>query len=165
MSDRDAAKGASRSGAMPSLAELEIPLEPSLEDREAILAALVRYNRSAGPETTARPLSVLIREESGSVAGGLWGKTIYDWLVVELVVVPEERRGRGLGRKLMLRAEAEARERDCIGAWLDTFSFQARGFYEKLGYKLVGTIEGHPREGARFILAKRFGSEHGKSVG
>ena len=152
----------SNSGAAP---ELEVPVEPSSDHREAILAALVRYNRSAGPETKAEPLAVLIREDSGQVAGGLWGKTIYDWLVVELVVVPEGRRGQGLGRKLMLRAEAEARRRNCVGAWLDTFSFQARGFYEKLGYTVVGAIEQHPIGGARFILAKALETEIGPSVG
>ena len=138
------------------LTKLEVPDSPSAEHREAILGALVQYNRSAGPATTAQPLAVLIRSPSGQVAGGLWGKTIYDWLVIELVVVPESKRGQGLGRRLLLRAEDEARRRGCVGAWLDTFSFQARGFYEKLGYRVVGVIGDHPVGGSRFILSKRF---------
>jgi hypothetical protein len=42
----------------------------------------------------------------------------------------------------MDRAEVHARERGCHSAWLDTFSFQARGFYEKLGYDEFGTTTG-----------------------
>ena len=53
-------------------------------------------------------------------------------------------------------AEAVARERGCIGARLDTYSFQARGFYEKRGYRVVGTIEDCPPGHARHTMAKRF---------
>jgi ribosomal protein S18 acetylase RimI-like enzyme len=48
-------------------------------------------------------------------------------------------RRRGVGRELMAQAEARAVERGCHAAWLDTFSFQARSFYEKLGYGEFGT--------------------------
>ena len=42
-------------------------------------------------------------------------------------------------------AEREAIRRGCRGAWLDTYSFQARGFYERLGYTIFGTIDNiHP---------------------
>ena len=49
-----------------------------------------------------------------------------------------------------------AASRGCIGASLDTYSFQARGFYEKRGYSLVGTIGDCPPGGARHFLQKRF---------
>ena len=64
-------------------------------------------------------------------------------------------RGAGLGRQLLQRAEAIARERGCHGLWLDTFSFQARGFYEKLGFSLFGEIEDYPPGHSRFFLRKR----------
>ena len=57
----------------------------------------------------------------------------------------------------MARGELISREQGCIGAWVDTFSFQARGFYEGLGYRLAGEINDHPRGGARYFPAKRFG--------
>jgi GNAT superfamily N-acetyltransferase len=66
-------------------------------------------------------------------------------------------RGVSVGRAIMARAESIAAARGCIGAWLDTYSFQARGFYEKLGYSLVGTIEDCPPGGAHHLLQKRFG--------
>lgn len=136
---------------------LEVQEAPGADDYQAILAALVQFNRANGPETRAEPLAILIRDDLGEVAGGLWGKTIYDWLVVELVVVPESMRGRGVGARMIALAEQVARRRGCVGAWLDTFSFQARGFYERLGYRVVVDRSDHPIGGERYILAKRLG--------
>jgi GNAT superfamily N-acetyltransferase len=65
-------------------------------------------------------------------------------------------RGTGIGSGLLTRLEAEARDRGCIGAWVDTFSFQARPFYEKHGYALFGSIEDQPPGHARHFLFKRF---------
>ncbi|MGC6728099.1 hypothetical protein ACP0GO_26835, partial [Escherichia coli] len=39
--------------------------------------------------------------------------------------------------------------------WLDTYSFQARGFYEKLGYTVFGTIDDFPPGHQRFFGRKR----------
>ena len=54
----------------------------------------------------------------------------------------------------MRTAEEVARERGCAGIWLDTFSFQARGFYEKLGYTVFGRIDDYPPGQSRFWLRK-----------
>jgi hypothetical protein len=56
----------------------------------------------------------------------------------------------------MRAAEAVAIERGCIGVWLDTFAFQARPFYERLGYSVFGELRDHPRNSARYFLMKRF---------
>ena len=63
-------------------------------------------------------------------------------------------RGRGVGRELMDRAEVRARERGCHSAWLDTFSFQARGFYEKVGYEEFGRLD-YPPDHHRHFMQKR----------
>ena len=68
--------------------------------------------------------------------------------------MPESARGRGLGRTLMRQAEDVALRRGCHGAWLDTFSFQARGFYEKLGYTVFGSIDDYPPGHSRFFMKK-----------
>jgi GNAT superfamily N-acetyltransferase len=77
---------------------------------------------------------------------------------VELLFVPESLRRGGLGRRLMRDAEEEAIRRGCRGAWLDTFSFQARGFYERLGYAAFGLIEDYPPGHSRIFLKKTFGA-------
>lgn len=54
----------------------------------------------------------------------------------------------------MAMAEAEAIVRGCHGAWLDTFEFQARPFYEHLGYNCFGTLPEYPKGFSRFFMQK-----------
>ena len=125
-------------------------------DHDAIVAGLIAFNRAATGRSDGRPLAVLIRDAEGATIGGLLGRTGLDWLHVELLYVPDDLRGTGAGRDLMLRAEAEARARGCRGIWLDTFSFQARGFYEKLGFTSFGQLDDYPTGHQRFFMRKRF---------
>jgi hypothetical protein len=54
----------------------------------------------------------------------------------------------------MRRAESEAAARGCHSAWLDTFEFQARGFYEELGYCCVAELPDYPAGSARYFMKK-----------
>ena len=86
--------------------------------------------------------------------GGLWGETNFAHLHVDLFFVPEALRGTGLGRQMLLQAEQEAITRGCRGAWLDTYSFQAHGFYERRGYAVFGIPEDYPPGQKRIFLHK-----------
>jgi len=132
---------------------ITIPDDPTAADRDAVLAPLRAYNVRRGGDP--RPVAVLLTNEAGEHVGGLWGKCAYDWLFVELLAVPEDHRGENQGTALMERAECIARSNGCIGVWLDTYEFQAKGFYEKLGYELFGTLDDHPVGQRRFFLRKR----------
>jgi Acetyltransferases len=110
--------------------------------------------QKAGPPEL-RPLVVVLSDpDTGSVVGGLWGRTSWAFLVVELLFVPEACRGQGIGARLLQTAEEEAMRRGCHGAWLDTFSFQAPEFYRRQGYTLFGTIENYPPGYARHFFRK-----------
>jgi GNAT superfamily N-acetyltransferase len=122
--------------------------------RAAVLAPLKAFNESRAGPGGHRPLNVLLKDEGGAVTGGLWGMTGYGYLYVQLLAVPETLRGQGIGAELMAMAETEAQARGCTGAWLDTFEFQARGFYEKLGYRCFGEIPDYPPGFARYFLRK-----------
>jgi len=71
-----------------------------------------------------------------------------------MIVVPEALRGRGAGTRLMQAAEAEARRRECRHMWLETYSFQARPFYEKLGFRVFGHLDGPGPIYPRFFMTK-----------
>ena len=77
-----------------------------------------------------------------------------------MVWIDEPHRRGGHGEALMRRAEGIARELGCHSVWLDTFSFQAPGFYEKLGYEVFGRLDdfgGH----SRFFLRRTLGPTPG----
>jgi len=124
------------------------------ESRKAIVSPLVEYNSSQAGPSQNRPIIVLVRDSAGVVIGGLWGHTGYDWLFTQLLVVPAGLRGRGVGTEIMRLAEHEATQRGCRGAWLDTFEFQARGFYERIGYECFGELPNYPAGFSRFFMKK-----------
>jgi GNAT superfamily N-acetyltransferase len=133
-----------------------VPDQPTDADRAALLTALIAFNTDASGLPGPQPLAVLIQDPiTGKPVGGLWGRTSYDWLFVELFVVPEPLRGQRLGADILQQAEDIARARGCVGVWLDTYSFQAPGFYAKQGYELFGAIDDHPRGRQRFFYKKR----------
>lgn len=144
---------------------ITIPETPSDADRDAILAPLRAFNASRAGDPGLRPVAILLTDKAGRDVGGLWGKIAYDWLFVELLAVPEEWRGGNHGKALMQEAERIARAHGCVGMWLDTFEFQARGFYEKLGFELFGELEDHPAGQRRFFLRKRLQEPAGQMPG
>ncbi|MEH3157858.1 MAG: GNAT family N-acetyltransferase [Sphingomonas taxi] len=137
------------------MSRIEVVAAPGETEREAILAPLVAHNDAMAGPTERHPVAIVIRDEAGAIVGGLWGMTSYRWLFVQYLALPTALRGQGRGSALMMAAEAEAKRHGCIGVWLDTFSFQARGFYERLGYRAFGQIDDYPPGETRFFLSKR----------
>jgi GNAT superfamily N-acetyltransferase len=122
--------------------------------RDAILGPLADFNAQNGYPADPQPIAITLTDDNGEVVGGLWGKTVYDWLFVDYLVVPASMRGRDLGAKLMASAEQLAIKRGCVGSWLTTFTFQAQGFYERLGYEVFGSLDKSPRDNVRIFLRK-----------
>jgi GNAT superfamily N-acetyltransferase len=123
---------------------------------DAIGDALEDFNIGRAGPGHEKPLSILIKDqETGAILGGLTGGSSRDWMFVKLLFIPEQLRGQDLGAKLLDQAESIARARHCVGIWLDTFEFQASGFYEKRGYEVFGKIEDYPKGFSRFFLQKR----------
>jgi GNAT superfamily N-acetyltransferase len=131
---------------------------PAPQLRQAIVGPLIAFNnRRASQPEDYRPLVIALSDaDTGDVVGGLWGGTNFAHLHVDLLFVPEGLRGGGLGTTMLREAEAEALARGCRGAWLDTYSFQARGFYERLGYTVFGVIDDYPPGQQRIFLRKSF---------
>ena len=105
-----------------------------------------------------RLLVIPIHDDAGIVRGGLWGWTMFQWLNISLLFVPEPLQRRGIGSLLMAKAEQEARDRACRGAHLTAFSFQASGFYEKRGYSRFGVLDDLPPGHRQIYFAKRLDS-------
>ncbi len=121
---------------------------------QAIFAPLRAFNESHLGASTYRGLAIEVQGEHGETAGGFWGGTDFGWLFVQLLIVPDALRGQGIGRQLMAMAEHEARQRGCHGAWLDTFDFQARPFYERLGFVCFGELADYPKGHTRYFMQK-----------
>lgn len=135
---------------------IEHTANPTEEEVSAILTPLRAYNVSQAGESGAQKFALLLRDEEGNeVLGGLSGRIFYRWMFIELLAVPEQARGQGLGSRLMAMAEELANENDCVGIWLDTFDFQAPDFYRSLGYSECGRIKDYPPGHQRYFFQKR----------
>ena len=77
------------------------------------------------------------------------------WLFVDWLWIRDDRRGQGIGGRLLAAAEAEARARGCGGIYLGSFTFQAPDYYKRAGYSEFGRIDGFPPGHALVFLLKR----------
>lgn len=128
--------------------------DPSPDDAAVIFRGLAAFNeRHAGPSERVS-LAVFVRDATGAVRGGLTATIKFGWIHVDWLWLPDDLRGLRLGSAVMDAAEEEARRRGCIGATLETTDYQARGFYEKRGYAVFGTLENFPVGSRSYYLSK-----------
>jgi GNAT superfamily N-acetyltransferase len=125
------------------------------------LSALVRQGiREADPADVGSrdwvPVTLALEDDDGTVIGGDYGATMWQWLMIDGLWVATEHRGKGLGQRLLEAAEELAVERGCTGSWLGTFDFQSRGFYEAHGYEVFAELPGFPPGRTHYHLRKTF---------
>ena len=129
--------------------------QPSSEQKNLILDPLHAFNEGQAGPCNFKEFTLFARSETGDFVGGLVGWTHWNHFFVCALFVDERARREGIGRELMKRVEELALEQGCDAIYLDTFDFQAPGFYEKLGFKLFGTLPDYPTGHQRFYLVKQ----------
>ena len=77
-----------------------------------------------------------VAKDGHTIVGGMTVEVFYGQLHIKLLFVEDAYRKHGIGKKLMEEALNFGREAKCCQAFVETMSFQARGFYEKLGFSL-----------------------------
>ena len=121
---------------------------------EIIGGGISEFNTAQAGEDGGKNLCFVLESDDGEVVGGVIGATYWNWLYVNLMWVREDLRGKGFGEQLLFAAEEEAKKRGAKHSYLDTFSFQAPGFYKKFGYVEFGRLENFPEGHTRFFLTK-----------
>lgn len=116
--------------------------------------ALTEFNAQQAGDDESKPLCYVIKEADGSIAGGAIGVVYWDWLSLDLMWVRPDLRGQGFGSRLIALIEEEAQRLGARHVHLDTFSFQAPGFYEKHGYSVFGQLEDFPSGFQRVYMTK-----------
>ena len=137
-----------------------ISIEPETANdlRNAVLSGLYGYNdQFAGPMENSM-LTIGARDAERRIIGGLIVNLQpgWKWMHLQRLWVDESHRCAGIGRLLVETAEKEGRTRGCLHVSVDTFEFQARGFYEKLGYVVYAVLEDYPVGHRKFMLRKTF---------
>ena len=87
--------------------------------------------------------------------GAISGNIYWGCCNIHNIVVDPEYRGKGMGKILMEAALSEARARGCVLAALETFDFQAKPFYERLGFKVDAERDGYSDGRRCFLMSRR----------
>ncbi|CAN7481227.1 GNAT family N-acetyltransferase [Bosea sp. LjRoot90] len=118
--------------------------------REVVLRGLAAHNESRVGPRNAQPLALSLRDEAGTMVGGLVGELKWQWLYVDLFWIDEGHRGAGHGEALLAMAEQAARDFGARGVYLGTMSIQAPDFYPRMGYRECGRMDDYPVAGQTF---------------
>jgi GNAT superfamily N-acetyltransferase len=133
----------------------ELTDNPPPDAIRQMLAPLIKFNEDAVGNANARTLAILLKEPTtDETIGGLLARSLWGSLCIDFMFVPEALQGKRIGTSLMRRAEQEAIRRGCRDIWTDTYAFQARPFYEKLGFTIFGRLDGPAPIFPRFFLRK-----------
>jgi GNAT superfamily N-acetyltransferase len=136
------------------VARIDVEMLPVAASSDAITVGLRAFNAPHMTHEEPSPFNVVLRDDQGAIVGGCMCETRWQWLFVDRIWVSQNHRGAGFGSALLEAAEDAARARGCTRAYLDTLSFQAKPFYEKLGWQLFGTQHDYPPGLTRYFLQK-----------
>jgi ribosomal protein S18 acetylase RimI-like enzyme len=134
--------------------KIEVTAERNEQDDNFVVAQIQAHNNAA-TVNDFKALRTFVRDEQGNIIGGLLATTYWQYIEVHVLWVSEAHRNAGHASRLLQAAEDEARQRGCKHAFLDTFSFQALGFYRKQGYSEFGRLEEFSGKHDRHYLHKR----------
>lgn len=122
---------------------------------ESYLAERVyEFNAEATGYDDGESFSCTQRDESGVIRAGICGYTWGGCCYVTYLWVEESERGHGLGAALLNAAEEHAKTQHCTVLFVGTHTFQAPGFYERMGYKRQSLVQDHPPGHASIMFAK-----------
>ena len=133
---------------------LSIENNPTVEDVQYLEHQLYMYNAAQTGVDDGQWLAVFLRDEHQTIQAGLKGWTWCGSCYIQTVWVYETLRGHDIGTQLLQAAEREALRRGCDHMVLSSFSFQAPGFYQKLGYEVFAVLDEHPRSHRHYCLHK-----------
>jgi ribosomal protein S18 acetylase RimI-like enzyme len=135
--------------------DIRLEHEPALEDIRVLEEQIYAFNEAATGIRDGKLLALFMRDRNGRVLGGLYGWTWGATCYVRYLFVPPELRKQGHGSDLMRRLEEEAKTRGCRQIALETHTFQAPKFYRRLGFEVVGRIDGYPTGHHSLTMLKR----------
>jgi ribosomal protein S18 acetylase RimI-like enzyme len=137
--------------------QLVVETRPNPQDIQFLEERIYEYNVVETGIEAGGSLAIFVRDDQGDIMAGIFGWTWGGCCEIRYLWVHPAWQRQGYGRRLLLAAEQEAAARGCRQVVLDTHSFQAPEFYQKLGYEIIGRHEDYPRGHSKYYLRKSLG--------
>lgn len=135
-----------------------VTLKCDKEDGEYISNRMKEYNKSQVIpvfDSDVIHITRKITNENGDIIGGISGSVrMCDSVHIDLHWIHEDYRRNGIGTHLLNQVETEAKKKGYNQVKLETFDFQAKDFYIKNGYEVLGVFEDYTTEPNRYSLKK-----------
>lgn len=116
---------------------------------------LRKFNISKVGEYPYKPFVIYCTDENNQIIGGVKGEIFGGICRIYTAWIQEEYRRKGLGKNIFSTLDNFAIENNVKVIQLDTYDFQAREFYEKVGYKVIATLPHNLFEHTTYILRKQ----------
>lgn len=113
----------------------------------------LQSNPQLVPESQDKPIFLKIEDDQGNLLAGLYGNCYWNGLEIDTLWVDEPLRGQGIGKRLVDQAEQYARRQGAVVSYLKTFD--AKHFYEQLGYQVYGELKDRPIGTVLYHMQKR----------
>ena len=137
---------------------IELVTEPTKEDLHTISQGIQSFNQGHMPDKVVfesdTRFAAFARNENNEVVGGIRATAFWNYCIIELLWLSETTRGSGIGSKLMAQVESYAKSKGFQYIRTETLDFQAKGFYEKLGYQVFGQLPNCPKGHTTYCLKK-----------
>ena len=137
--------------------ELKVCVEdaPQKVDVDYLDQSMRRFNELFLGPLDPKVLAVFLRGQDNKILGGAYAFTCMEWLSINNLWIQEGMRGKGYGSRILVALETQAAARGCHSALVETYEFQALGFYQKRGYEIICELENDPEPYQRYYLKKK----------
>jgi GNAT superfamily N-acetyltransferase len=135
--------------------DVSIEDNPQQADIDYLDQSMRRFNTTFLGSFDGKPIAVFLRDQDQRKFGGAYGFTCVEWLNITNLWIEEGFRKKGYGSRILVALETQASARKCHSVIVDTYEFQALGFYQKRGYEIVCVLENNPTPYRRFYLKKK----------
>lgn len=115
---------------------------------------LRKFNESKIGPYELKTFAIYSADDSGNIIGGVKGEIFEKVCMIQTVWIHEAQRKKGLGTRIFKKLEEYAKEKSCKIIQLDTAEFQAKGFYEKIGFSVVATLPENFKGYTTYIMRK-----------
>jgi GNAT superfamily N-acetyltransferase len=130
-------------------------MEATKNDFWVILEELgSNITKRIGDIELGKSIRIFAKDRENKVVGGIIGDVFGKYVYVAQLWVAEPLRNKGYGTRLMSMLEEEAARLGCEYAHTDTYTFEARPFYERNGYEMFGKLDDYVKGHSKCFLRK-----------